>query len=740
MNGKRPLPVSARNVTNADAAALSNAINMGGDADKLIRDAIIDAQIHGDWRAVSAIENSLKNVDHRTLGRKLQALGSRGLVIHRSDDSDLSRRIPDGFEYGIAWLVTSVFLCVEGNFDELGEIATCSWEGLVEQDASGIAWGQFPMFAATPTFGPPTRCLLTRCAFEGQFEFHIRHMEATSSALEGQRQISGGEDSPLSGLLWGCFVTGSNDLSELFDPSVWAPGLDLAKVSQNVVSQIAAAAESNEGVHIHPNVMAADKAMEFANWMMREQSIFEFRDFLFSGSFEGAKATVSLLSPPSAPYLDNIKLGLWSKTGRLQHALTFPRSGNDLMVDARHLMEILNANGLSNASVVSPKLQRAADDVYGGTIDFNGNWTTLTVAGLGPAIAYVKTPDWLPLESLPGIKSGMERLPPVVLLGQLGAISALSDHYQPSTAAAIKEALSNPGDPDALIENVLRDSNLVEDQLLDGLLSEDRALFIPTREIALSAQFKLAEGALVNVTAGLINLLEATDIGGDCPVEMMRPSYDIMYVRTRKTISFDDSKEPRVMDGVLIQRWEVEGETFLQFDSFIASSTGGVEDAYPLYVEKLKFKYSVEATLNDLQKQVEEGDDFGKSVLGLCSGILLYMNSKDARLLTSNDRTNLANEMASKNRKKRKPGDYQQLNGSYDYILVGPTEEPVHHGGVDASGRTVKAHYRRGFVRVNQRYGPGRSMTRPVFIPPVLVNAKSVSEQGLPPKKIYTVK
>lgn len=741
MSRKNQLPPNARNVANPKAAALADAINKGGDAEKLIRDAIIDAQIHADWRGVAAIENSLTNVDYRTLGRKLLALGARGIVIQRSDGTELAQRIPDGFDFGIAWLVTSVFLCVEGDFDSLMEISIRSWEGLANQADSKITWGQFPMWAAAPSFGPPTRSLLTRSAFDGSMQFHYTHMESTRSLLESQRQASGGLDGPQSGLLWGCYVTGSNDLSELFNPEVWAPGLDLAEASQDVVSQIAAASESDEDVHIHPQVMAADKAMDFASWMMREQSIQEFREYVFAGSFENAKATVALLEPSSAPYMDMINLGLWSKHGRLRQTLTFPRSGNDLMVDAEHMVEILHANGLVNTTVVSPKLKRPADDAYGHVVDANGNWEKSEVAGLGPAIAYVKTPEWLHLESLPGMKPGMERLPPVVLLSQLGAISALSDHYQPGVATSIKEALSKPGNPDVLIMEVLHGSPARDNELVDGLLSEDWSLLVPKREVALSAQFKLAGGALANVSRGLITLLEATDIGGDCPVEMMRPSYDIMYLRVQKTVSFDESEEPCVIDGILVQRWDDGTQTSLLLDSFIASATDDPEDAYPLYVETLEFEYPSEATLDDLHKQVESGDDFGKVVLGLVAGILLYMNSKDARLLTSNDRTNLADEMAGKNRKKRKPGDYQQLNGSYDHILVGPTEGPAHHDGVDESGRKVKAHYRRGFIRTNQRYGPGRSMTRPVFIPPVLVNSKSiVSGQELPEKKIYTVK
>lgn len=738
MSNKRTGSHATRNVTNAGATALARSINNGGDANSLLRSAVLDAQIHADWRGVAAVENSLTNIHHRSMARQMLTVGARGIVVQRTEGTELARHIPDGFEFGIAWLVTSVFLVVNGGFEALSYIGQRSWERLSSKGTSGILWGRLPIWASTPTFGPPARSLLTAASFTGDLTTHTRVMDMSRSILDSQAQMSSGGPQPLPGLLWGCYVTGSHDLSELLDPSVWAPGLDLNEVSEEISAHIAAASISSE-VHIHPQVMPANQAHDFVSWMFREQSIHDFREYVFGGSFENTTATIALLEPSTAPYLDMISLCIWSRTGRLRQTLTFPRSGEDPKVDADRLIGVLRQHGLANAIIVRPKIKRHADEFHKWVVDANGDWKQPSVAGLGHAIAYVRTPEWSELDSPIAIRPGMQSLPSVTLLERIGAIESLTEHYQPAAANSIKAALGHPGNPEQLIRHALHALQPENREMVDDLLDEDWDLLMPKREIALSAQFKLAGGALINASKGLIGLLDQTDIGGDCPVEMMRPSYDTIYLRAQKSAKFDDFEDPCTIDGILVQHWEDGGESHLLLDTYVCQGEGAFS-TYPLFIETMEFKYSSGSTLDDLRKQLKNSDDVGRSALDLVAGVFLYMNSKDARLLTANDRTALAAEMAGKSRKKRRPQDYQQLNGSYDHILVGPEEDTSIHDAKDEKGRTVKAHYRRGFVRTNQRYGPGRSMTRAVFIPPVLVNAKAIAAgQDLPQKRTYNV-
>ena len=69
----------AANVSNPEAAQLAREINNGGDVRTLVKEAIVDAQIHRDWARVIAIENSLQRVDDRTIARHLGAVGTRPL-------------------------------------------------------------------------------------------------------------------------------------------------------------------------------------------------------------------------------------------------------------------------------------------------------------------------------------------------------------------------------------------------------------------------------------------------------------------------------------------------------------------------------------------------------------------------------------------------------------------------------------------------------------------------------------
>ena len=67
----------AANISNPQAANLARQINNGGDVRTLVKEAIVDAQIHKDWSRVAAIENSLLRVDDRTIARHLGAVGTR---------------------------------------------------------------------------------------------------------------------------------------------------------------------------------------------------------------------------------------------------------------------------------------------------------------------------------------------------------------------------------------------------------------------------------------------------------------------------------------------------------------------------------------------------------------------------------------------------------------------------------------------------------------------------------------
>lgn len=740
-NNRPPKRKAIYSVANPAATHLAKAINTGGDSNVLLRDALIDAQIHSDWKGVMAVENSLSDVNKRAFARNLQSIAGRGVVIQRSDNSELADKIPDGFKFGIAWLITAVLLQEDGDFEAAEETVNKCWEELTESEDTKIHWSPAPLYAAIPSFGPPSRWQVTKDIFEGKTEFFLRHRQATYQMLADQIEYSDGQASATAVLHWGCYVSGCNDISELMDESIWAPGLDVAAESAIYRRCLANAVGEGTELHVHPDLMSAHDAFNFGNWMMRAQSVQHFKHDYFDGDFSNAQAVIATVEARQAPYMDRINVGFWTSYGLLKQSLSFPRSGETLVHDAHHLKQMLLDAGLSNVKVFERNIDKV-ENLQNKAFDHAGDLISIKDAGLGTLSRLIKGMKPISiLQSNADFKPGMEKLPTILQLGQMGAVGALADHFQPTVAHRIKESLSNPGDPVELVKTILRDEmgSSITKEAMELMLVNERAMLVPDREIALAAQFRLAGGALAVVTNGLQDVLATTDIGEDCPVEMMRPSYDLLYLhlKTGSTVEGPDGKKR--LTGVLVQHWESAEDRFMQFDAFMADLQDAGVHQYALPMLTKEVCYTKDSVLGDIYSQVAD-DELAKEIIGMVAGVFLYMNSKDARLAPKAEKTEISNQLGSVNRKKRRAEDYERLNASFDHIEIGPERSLAMGSQSSDIGRTVKAHYRRGYVRTNQHYGPGRLMTRPVFIPPVLVNARLLGAgEELPTKKAYTV-
>ena len=94
----------------------------------------------------------------------------------------------------------------------------------------------------------------------------------------------------------------------------------------------------------------------------------------------------------------------------------------------------------------------------------------------------------------------------------------------------MKEALASPGDPLGHLGATLRASWTGNVDDFEWLLEYHGSMLLPTREVALAAQFKLAGGAVVRVTPSLLGLLASTDIGSECPAMFVQPGFEMMYL------------------------------------------------------------------------------------------------------------------------------------------------------------------------------------------------------------------
>ena len=109
-----------------------------------------------------------------------------------------------------------------------------------------------------------------------------------------------------------------------------------------------------------------------------------------------------------------------------------------------------------------------------------------------------------------------------------------------------------------------------------------------------------------------------------------------------------------------------------------------------------------------------------KALMQFLVKCLLYIGMPDVRRELKSERTELLEEL----KRLKSPGKRAKLERrlfkAVDYILVKAPDLPRVTSAEETSSRTVKTHWRRGHLR-SQRYGPQWSLSRVIFIAPVLV-------------------
>jgi hypothetical protein len=742
----------AANISNPQAANLARQINNGGDVRTLVKEAIVDAQIHKDWSRVAAIENSLLRVDDRTIARHLGAVGTRAVVLSRTDEGGLAARIPEGYQHGLAWLVCLLFVRLDSDIETARAISKSFWSKARAVGGFGVDWGSTPLCFPPLAFGGPSRILLTESVGRGETSFLYEIRDFTARSVLAQENASTGGITSLAHILWGTVVTGTNDpLADLFNEDIWCPGFDHPAFAPEMTRLLAEASTGYDGdTFIHPECMPAPVANDFARSMVNEQVISQVIEGRLKPTLgeqlEGASVRISKLVPNSLPYMDQLLISIWTRANILVQTLRIPRTGNPLEADAQTIADFCRAQGIKNVFMPELASPIGANDYPGYAVGMDGVLVKSGVGGLGDASSLIQSLDWEGVEPDSDL-SGVEKLPFVLVIEKYGVMTLLGRHYQPPLWHAIKESLSRAGDPIALMKKDMgRFWQGAPEDLPWALDAYERAL-LPERAHALAAQFKLSGGAVVQVTPGLVEILQNTDIGEDCPSQFLQGGFDVMYLVFRvpaqaysEESDDDDADEVFLIDGVLVQRWEEAGVQHLQLDGFITRGPVDGSDPFLTEVATLNVLVGETSTLADLYSQMDLADGVLKQALDLYAGVMLYMNSRDARVQRKDEHAEAAAALAALNRKKRRKEHYQRLNSSVDAIHVGPETVSAEGEGLKlAHGRHgVKPHYRRGFVRFNQRFGKGRLQTRPVLIPPVLVNAHKLAGDS-PGKKQYVV-
>lgn len=741
---KKSLPrqsAAAAHMFNPSAASLAAEIDRSTDSEAVLKQAFMDAQIHRDWRRVAAIENSLKRVGDRTLARHLGNVATRAQVVSKLDSGLFAKRIPEGYEYGLAWLVCMVFVRTDPDYETALQIGESFSDRVAQVGGYGIDWGPAALVVPPLAFGGTTRLHMTQAADRGDeeaiYRIHDMAFEMVAREVEASR---GREEAHAVGyVVFGIVVTGSNaPLIDLFDEAQWCPGFDIEDVGPRLIEHLAAAAAQYEGeTFINPQVMAANVAHDFARSMTTEQTIHGIVHDVVSkrmgGDLHGAHVRITKLVPTSLPYMDQLLVSFFGRSNLLYQTYRMPRTGRSLEEDAERIAGMCRSRGIQDVRFVDLARPIGANDAPGYTVDLEGNLVDGMTAAIGDAAQLIRAPHWGDLHDLstPGLE-GSGKLPAIMAIEKAGALRILGEHYTQETWARVKVALSRHGDPSKLICDELERCWTRSADDLSWLLTNSRQMLLPSREVALAAQFKLASGTTVKVTPSLLTILASTDIGGECPAMYVRPGIEMMYLVLRTPCAaFDnpESDEARVfIDGVLVQRTNDGDGNELLLDVFLTTGRDADLPATMPDVVSLRLQWDDTLTLGDLRSQVKKQDEDLLQALDLYAGVMLYMNSRDARVVKRDDRAAAAAVISGLNRKKRRKEHYVALNSAVDGVVVGPELAPVgvrevlgEHGGAG-----VAPHYRRGFVRFGQRVGKGRSQTRPVFIPPVLVNANKL--------------
>lgn len=134
--------------------------------------------------------------------------------------------------------------------------------------------------------------------------------------------------------------------------------------------------------------------------------------------------------------------------------------------------------------------------------------------------------------------------------------------------------------------------------------------------------------------------------------------------------------------------------------------------------------------------KARDGENMRRNI-DLLARCLVYMNCADCRRIDVDEVTPIRRQLDNvKNPKKRRRFE-KQLQQADKYVLIKPVTKNENFSSGEASGRHVRAHWRRGHMRM-QRYGENRAKTKLIHIRPQLIGANKIGSE--PAKPTYKVK
>lgn len=160
------------------------------------------------------------------------------------------------------------------------------------------------------------------------------------------------------------------------------------------------------------------------------------------------------------------------------------------------------------------------------------------------------------------------------------------------------------------------------------------------------------------------------------------------------------------------------------------------------------FVYTAHETAREHAEFLSEGLSVFKRALALTMIALCYLNSEDeegAEIVSGfpdGAPADLAELAKSGSKKGRNAKGRLLEDGWLEMRLIGTklkVPEGIHMPSGAHGGWTMSPHTRRGHMRRNQRYGPGRSLTRAVWIKPIFINMEEGDAVPEGPARVYVM-
>jgi hypothetical protein len=245
------------------------------------------------------------------------------------------------------------------------------------------------------------------------------------------------------------------------------------------------------------------------------------------------------------------------------------------------------------------------------------------------------------------------------------------------------------------------------------------------------------------VEDGLVEMLEHTDISDDIPVSVLTLPYPRCYLELGRARATglrvpNPSTGLHVLEGAYLETGtsvERGPGIFVMLTGSPLGHDNAMDDATnSLFVSTANPDESLRtALLNARKSSAELATELGLvpdmpehfehefEALKLLAKVLLYLNLPQARKDVRKELTQARQAAVAKKNPAKRARAEKELRRLADYILItAPPEQ--REPDVDAGGRGVKSHWRRGHYRL-QAHGPRYSLRKVLFVQPMLVGS-----------------